>query len=126
MSSEPEDEKGASNTISGSGIVPRNRVEHVIRANRGKENVIPSCEIAAEAGINEEGNYTETKEIIRDLLDKEQVPIGATHQGYYLMETNEEVEDYLSTLRSRVHEINRRIEMVEDAAEDAGIREDDT
>lgn len=120
------DGRSESETISGTPLSPHDRVEQVIRAHCGKENVIPADKIATKADINDSGNHTDTKDIIRDLLRDRHLPVGATNQGYYLMETRREVEDYLSTLRSRSHEINRRREMVEEAAKDAGIREENT
>jgi hypothetical protein len=68
---------------------------------RGKANALYSGVIRAEAGLP--GGRTE--EVVRDtikaLIYDEGVPIGSCSRGYYIIETDEELEEVAGDLQNR-------------------------
>jgi len=89
------------------------KVKEILMKHRGKENAIPASQIAHQIGLDEGETYSETRGLVLGAARKYQLPIAATTQnGYYFIETREELADYLLTLDGRIHEIETRKRLI--------------
>jgi chromosome segregation and condensation protein ScpB len=84
-------------------------------------NPLTAAELATLAGVAEVSDTSPTtRGYIRSLID-DGYPIGSTRQGYELMFTGKEVQEYLNSLLKRQIAISNRIQKVYDAAKREGI-----
>ena len=82
---------------------------------------LTAAELADEAGIAEVSDTSPTtRGYIRSLID-DGYPIGSTSQGYSLMFSGKEVQEYLNSLLKRQIALSNRIQKVYDAARKEGI-----
>jgi hypothetical protein len=78
-------------------------------------------ELSRNAHINENNDtYPKARKAVRALIDDGHV-IGSTKDGYKLLTTGKEVQQYLNSLLKRTIGINNRIQSVYDSAKDKGL-----
>lgn len=83
-------------------------IRKIILQHVGKANAIKSKVIALRIGLSEDATHIGTRNLITRLI-KEGMPIGACDNGYFLLETQEEVDEYGQKLNNRIVEIYDRI-----------------
>jgi hypothetical protein len=84
-------------------------IRGIIIQHKGKDNAIKSKAIALKIGhIGEDDTHIGTRNLITKLI-REGMPIGACDNGYFLLETQEEVDEYGQKLNNRIFEIYDRI-----------------
>lgn len=82
--------------------------EHV-----GKENAITSQELSRRLGeLDDLDSTPNTRAAIRELVTEEHVPVGACSNGYFLIETQAELEEYEAQLTERAYGILERRDAV--------------
>lgn len=86
----------------------------VLADHRGSNNSISSEELNRRLGIAE-GDSFEGKEVVQYLLYEEGIPIAATRNGYFLIDSKRELHRYVQTL----HRSQYRTEKREQAAKRA-------
>ena len=86
-------------------------IKNILMQHRGKSNAITSREIAYKVGINEDDTHAKTRKIIRDVKEKDNIPVLACNKGYYFPETEEEFNEYMENLDSRIIGIQKRKEL---------------
>lgn len=92
------------------------RVRELLREHRGKDNPISSSDINAEIGIDSpSGSQPNTRRIVRYLLVEEGLPVAGSNQGYYIVEREEELQDYLEYLDNKAYGIMLRKQAVKSA-----------
>ena len=85
------------------------KIEAIISKHKGKKNAITAREIARIVGIPDNDTFITTRMLIRKLIKKKQLPIGALDNGgYFLMEDPKELSDYVKTLNRRIIGITDR------------------
>lgn len=88
-------------------------VEHV-----GKENALNASEIAERVGIDEGDTYSRTRRYLTEILE-DGVPLASSpHHGYWVVENQDELDNYVGALGRRARRIDNRIIKVIDAAEE--------
>jgi len=92
-----------------------NRIKEIIQNHIGKENQISSGEIGPALGIHEDATHVQVRSLIRETIEKLKIPIGGGNRGYYLIRNEEELQKYTEGIDSRVNEMQRRKDMVEEA-----------
>jgi hypothetical protein len=86
-----------------------------ISPHRGRGDVVSSALISkAVAMADDRGTRMTTRYVIAEML-RRGYPIGATGSGYFVLETDEEVEDYVRDLRRRAAAMVRRTRWVREA-----------
>lgn len=80
------------------------KIREIILKHKGKANAIKSKTIALRIGINEDDTHIGTRNLITKLV-KKGMPIGACANGYFLLETQKEVDEYHQILTGRMYEI---------------------
>ena len=83
------------------------KIREIILKHKGKKNAIKSKVIAARVGIAEDDTHIGTRSLITKLV-KKGLPVGACDNGYFLMETQKEVDEYNQILNNRIEEIYDR------------------
>lgn len=76
--------------------------------HRGSDNPITSREINEEIGADNIGSFPSTRAIIREIMIEDQIPVAGSNQGYYVIETEEELSEYVDNLEERVLSISDR------------------
>jgi hypothetical protein len=91
-------------------------VREILKDHRGVDNAISSAEINERVGIEStDGSQPRTREIIRFLMFEEDMVIGShTGAGYFLIETEDELLDYIEDLDGRIQSIMERRKKVMD------------
>lgn len=95
-------------------------VARILVSHRGRENAITSREISERTGLDSLDSTPRTRGVIRRLSEEYAFPIGASGNGYFLIATRDEAEEYLDTLNTRIQGIDRRKETVVSAIEHRG------
>lgn len=89
------------------------RLAELLIRHKGEENAISSQEIADILRIKDGPGTRQTRELIKKVITKYWLPVGANEKGYYWITSAEELERYLTNLRRRIRGIENRIEAVE-------------
>ena len=96
--------------------------EELIMAHPGKRNAISSKEISEElGGLDTLDSTPATRKVMRRLIKKRGVLVGACSKGYFLIETQDELNDYLDNLAHREGQIRERREALRRLAERDGL-----
>ena len=83
-------------------------IKEMLLNHKGKANAITSGKIAVALDIPENDTVATTRSLITKLI-REGLPIGATDNGYFLIETQEELNEYIQRLNDRIYGIYDRI-----------------
>jgi putative heme iron utilization protein len=84
-------------------------IRKIILKHIGKANAIKAKFIATKIGLSgEDDTHIGTRNLITKLV-KQGMPIGACDNGYFLLETQDEVDEYGQKLNNRIVEIYERI-----------------
>lgn len=76
--------------------------------HQGSDDPIPSREISDEVGIDEVESFPVTRGVIREIIEEDGVPVAASGNGYFVIETEDELEVYLDSLNERLMNIAER------------------
>lgn len=95
---------------------PRELVKDILLDHRGEANAISAREISERLNENEVGSFPKTRMIVRDIMLEDQIPIASTNKGYYVVETEGELRDYVDQLEQRILGISERKFAVQRAA----------
>ena len=71
------------------------RVKEMILEHRGANDPITSREISERLEKEEVGSFPETRALIRELVSEEEIPIAGSSNGYFVIETEEELKHYM-------------------------------
>lgn len=84
------------------------KIRKIILEHKGKNNAITSGKIATALGIPDNDTVATTRSLITKLI-REGLPIGAHDNGYFLIENQEELNEYIRKLNDRIYGIYDRI-----------------
>lgn len=90
----------------------------ILLQHQGKGNEITSRELNSELNLDTVGSFPQTRTLIRDIMFEERIPIIGGGNGYYVAKTEQEVQDALDTLESRITNTAERRMVLQRAAED--------
>lgn len=82
-------------------------VLELLSAHRGRQNSITAEELNQRIGIGD-GDSFEGKEVVQYLLYEEEIPIGATRNGYFLIDNRRELHDYVQLLHRSQYRTDKR------------------
>lgn len=106
---------------------PREVVKELLLEHKGSDNPITSREISDELDRREVGSFPQTRMLIRDIMMEDQIPVASSTNGYYVITAEEELQDYVDQLESRILGMTERKMMIQKAANqwDGDIETDD-
>jgi len=88
------------------------KLEDELRQHSGPDEAITSSELSELLDTADSEGNPKTREAIRVLMEERRIPIAADNNGYYLIETSEQLEKYLDTLEARKNGIEQRRQLV--------------
>lgn len=94
----------------------KDRVKELLLEHEGSDDPITSREINEEINLDNLGSFPSTRAVIRELVLEDQLPIAATSQGYFIIQDENELSEYVDQLESRVMNITERKFAVQRAA----------
>lgn len=94
--------------MSHDGEQVKEQVKEIILDHRGRDNPISSRDINEQLNLDNVGSFPNTREVIRELILEEQIPIAAGGNGYYVIETEDELQHYIDSLEGRMLSIADR------------------
>lgn len=96
----------------------KERVREILLNHRGADNPVSSREINDEIGVDSIGSFPSTRAIIRELVLDDKIPIASSNQGYYVVETEDELAEYIENLSTRIDSIAERRFAIQRAAKE--------
>ena len=87
-------------------------LERVLREHVGPNQAITSSELADELEITDGEANPATREAIRIVCEERGLPVAASARGYYVIESTDELEEYLESLDGRIAGIQKRKRLV--------------
>ncbi|WP_121820535.1 hypothetical protein [Halostella salina] len=86
----------------------KEQVKQILLNHKGEDNPISSREINEEIGVDDIGSFPSTRAIIRELVMDDYLPVAASTKGYFVIQDEDELEDYIDQLENRVMNITER------------------
>jgi len=78
------------------------KTKKLLEEHSGKNNPITSGQIKKELGIQEDDTNWQTRTIIEETMQTHRLPVVSGRKGYFIAETESEIDDYISDLDSRI------------------------
>ena len=83
-------------------------VREMLLEHWGKDDPITSREINDVIEVDNVGSFPTTRKIVRNRLFEDGLPVASSNNGYYLIETQEELEGELESINGRVTKMLQR------------------
>lgn len=80
----------------------------ILMEHRGKKNAITSKKIAHKLGIDEDDTHPKTRKLVLECMKEYQLPVGATNRGYFIITSEEELDEYVDNLNKRIRGDEKR------------------
>ena len=84
------------------------RLKALLSEHVGKENPITSAQVASFLKIEEDDTHAKTRALIRECVQKYDLPLAAGNRGYYIITSQNEYNEYIANLDSRIAGIEER------------------
>jgi hypothetical protein len=123
-----EDQTGAAASTDGGRV--RNKGDHpeidgalldefkeLLTDHRGPENAISSGTIADRLDIDDSDSNPRIREAVKVLLDERELPVISNANGYYVATAENQIEEEIESLQSRIQSIQQRQQLIRDAWE---------
>jgi hypothetical protein len=89
-------------------------IKRILEARKGKQNAISAGEISEILGLKQEDTHVEPRKWIKQTMFDLRIPIGSSSKGYYLISTEDELENYVDSLNHRRQEIKKRADAIQE------------
>ena len=88
------------------------KIRDILMEHRGKANAIPSKEISREMGFPMEDTQSVSRRAIWETAEEYGLPLVASRKGYFLAQTDEEMEEYNNNIQKRIDGMEKTRKMV--------------
>lgn len=88
------------------------QVRAILEQHRGPANAITSGEIADRLGMADTEANPHTRELIRNVVMKTTLTVGASSSGYFVIESRRQLRAYIRNLEQRRAGIDQRIRRI--------------
>ena len=82
-------------------------ISKILMAHKGKKNAIKAKEISFVLGLPLEDTQYLTRTIIRKAAEEYELPVVSSVKGYYIAETDDEIEEFNNDMQHRINGIER-------------------
>lgn len=93
-------------------------VRDILTEHRGKDNAITSTDLLEMVDMEDAEGNPRIREVITELIFEDEVPIASYNKGYFLIEAEEELDEYLEHLEKRIMGHTERKLVIRRAAEE--------
>ncbi len=83
-------------------------IRKILLEHKGRDNAIPANKISKMLEIPEDDTVPTTRKIITKLIIEEGMPIGAFGNGYFYIETAQELAEYMDYLDQKILQTTNR------------------
>ncbi|MCL5949063.1 MAG: hypothetical protein M1490_01125 [Candidatus Bathyarchaeota archaeon] len=83
-------------------------IRTIILEHKGKNNPIRASKISHMLNIPENDTVPTTRKLITKLILNEEMPIAASGEGYFYIENQKELADYMEYLDERIRQTTNR------------------
>lgn len=90
-------------------------LERILEDHVGPDDAITSGELSDRLDVDDGEGNPATREGIRILCEERGLPVAAGPKGYYVLETEEQLDEYMETLEARKQGIEERMWLVRKA-----------
>lgn len=90
------------------------KIKTELEKHIGKSNKITSKQIAEIIGIREDATQAKTRALILECAKQYKLPLAADNQGYYLITSERELNEYIKNLDSRIAGIKDRKRLIKE------------
>ena len=87
-------------------------IKTILLAHQGKQNAIASAEIAKAIGIVENDTHAQTRALILECAEQYRLPVAASANGYYLITSQQELDEYMANLDLRIEGMEERKRLI--------------
>jgi ABC-type uncharacterized transport system ATPase subunit len=99
----------------------KERAKEILLDHRGADDPITSRELSERlTDADEVGSFPETRFLVRNIVLEDQIPVASTQNGYFVIEHEQELEEYVDNLEQRILGISERKFAVQRAANEWG------
>jgi hypothetical protein len=84
-------------------------VRMILLEHKGKNNSIRASKIGHILNIPENDTFSTTRALITRLILEDGLPIAANAKGYFYIENEAELSDYMQYLQDRIHQTTNRM-----------------
>ena len=84
------------------------QIKNILLQHKGKANPIPANKISKTLNIPEDDTVPTTRKLITKLILDEGMPIGAYGNGYFYIETLQELTEYIDFLDQKIEQTTTR------------------
>lgn len=91
------------------------RIKDILENHCGKENAIVARFISKEIGYPMEATQAVSRKEIHATAEEYDLPLLSCNKGFYLAETEEELAEYNKNINSRISEMDRKRNLVNDS-----------
>ncbi|WP_020589974.1 hypothetical protein [Desulfobacter curvatus] len=93
------------------------KIKEILEKHCGKRNQISAGKIGPQIGINEDATHVQTRGLILQAIEELNLPIAGGSRGYYMIDTERELEEYVNSIDGRIAEMEKRKNLVQKAFE---------
>lgn len=83
-------------------------VRKQLECHQGRNNSISAGDIAEMLGYPVEGSHVKGRELVKRCSKKYRIPVGGNTSGYYIITTEDELNEYKANLHSRANKTLER------------------
>ena len=83
-------------------------VKTQLESHVGKGNTISAGEIEKMLGYPVEGSHVKGRDLVKRCAEKYRIPVGGNINGYYIINTESELNEYTTNLKSRAQKTLER------------------
>jgi hypothetical protein len=77
-------------------------IKSILLAHKGKDDPIAASKIGKALGIPENDTVATTRSLITKLIKRDRIPIGSSENGYYIIQTEDELNEVIHDLNGRI------------------------
>ena len=89
-------------------------IKNILLQHKGKENAITSKEISIAMGFPMEDTQSVSRDAIRKTEEEFGLPLISCNKGYYIAQTDEELDEYNRNIQGRIDKMSQRRKMAND------------
>jgi hypothetical protein len=87
-------------------------IKKMLLEHKGKANAIRAGKIGKDLNIPQNDTMQNVRALIAKLIINEEMPIGACGNGYFIIENEQELADYVKYLQQRILQTTNRMATV--------------
>lgn len=83
------------------------KIRDILLQHKGKANAITAKKISNKMGFSMEDTQSVCRRAIRETVKIYEIPLVSCNKGFFIANTDEEIEEYNSNIQSRIDEMKK-------------------